>query len=184
MVPLLADAAGFHAHVASADDHPYPLRLQMLLQRVGDLIGEPLLDLKPTGEHVRQAGELGQPYNLAVRDVGDSSRTENVRQVVLTFGVDWDVLDDHHLVVLLGPVLKYLEDIRGILAVPTAPVGPCFGHAARGLPQATAFRVLTDELEQTLDVVFDPTLGGLLPREDHPAAVKLTVLFGLIDQSE
>src|SRR5690606_16536564 len=89
MVPLLADAAGFHAHVASADDHPYPLRLQMLLQRVGDLIGEPLLDLKPTGEHVRQAGELGQHYILAVRDVGDSSRTENVRQVVLTFGVDW-----------------------------------------------------------------------------------------------
>ena len=104
--------------------------------------------------------------------------------MVLTLGVDGDVLDDHHLVALLGTVFEHLEDVRGILAIPAAPVAPRFGHTARGLQQAAAFRVLADELEQALDVVLDPTLGGLLPREDHPAVTELPVLLGLVNQGE
>ena len=63
-------------------------------------------------------------------------------------------------------------------------MAPCFGHTARGLQQAAALRVLADELEQALDVVFDPTLGGLLPREDHPTVAELRTFPGLVDQGE
>ena len=62
----LADPAHRHAQVLALDDDDDAARLEDAHERVGDLRGEPLLDLRPLGEDVDQPGELGQPGDPAV----------------------------------------------------------------------------------------------------------------------
>jgi hypothetical protein len=54
-----ADPARGHAGVAGLDDDRHALRLQMLADAVGDLRGQPLLDLQAPGIAVEDPGELG-----------------------------------------------------------------------------------------------------------------------------
>src|SRR5438445_3842822 len=67
----LAHAPHRHAQVLGLDDDQHPPRLQAGVDLVGDLGGEPLLDLGPLGERVDKAGQLGQAGDAAVlvRDV-------------------------------------------------------------------------------------------------------------------
>src|SRR5690606_12513924 len=69
----LADAPHRHAHVLGLDDHEHSAGVELLLDRVRDLGGEPLLHLGAPGVPVDQSGELRQPGDPAVgvRDVRD-----------------------------------------------------------------------------------------------------------------
>ena len=53
-------AAHHHAEVGGLDHHADARRLQHVHDRVGDLLGEPLLHLQPAREHVDDARELGE----------------------------------------------------------------------------------------------------------------------------
>jgi hypothetical protein len=62
----LLDASHGHAQVLALDDHHARLAgAEVLDEGVGDLRGEPLLDLRTLGEHVDEPGELAQPGDLA-----------------------------------------------------------------------------------------------------------------------
>ena len=78
---------------------PTPRGLDHLLDRLGDLDGEPLLHLQPAREHVHEARDLREADDLAVGEVGHVGLAEERQQVVLAHREDVDVLDDHHLVV-------------------------------------------------------------------------------------
>ena len=81
---------------------PTPVGLQHVHDRVGDLVGQPLLHLQPPGEDVHDPGHLGEAQDLAVRDVGDVGPAEERQQVVLAQRVQLDVAHhDHALVRLL-----------------------------------------------------------------------------------
>ena len=66
-----------------------PRGTQHPLDGVGDLGGQPLLDLRPAGEAVDQAGQLGQPGDAAVLvgDVGHVGLADPRHQVVLAHAV-------------------------------------------------------------------------------------------------
>ncbi len=68
---------------------------------VGDLRGQPLLDLRALGEHVDEPGQLGQPRDAPalVGDVADVRDAVEGHEVVLAGAVELDVLDEDHLVV-------------------------------------------------------------------------------------
>ena len=87
-----------HRWVASSDDAD-ALRLEPLLEEVGDLLGQPLLDLQAAGVHLDDPRDLRQPDDPAARDVGDRRGPEERQQVVLAQRVERDVLDDDHLAV-------------------------------------------------------------------------------------
>src|SRR5436309_4666624 len=80
----LADAPHRHAQVLGLDDHEHAPRLQAVVDLVGDLRGEALLDLWPLRERVDQAGQLGEPGDPAVliRDVGHVRLTNKWNQVM------------------------------------------------------------------------------------------------------
>src|SRR4051812_3859362 len=78
-----ADAAQRHAHVLGLDDHADAPRGQVVLQPVGDLLGEPLLHLQVVREQLDHPGELGQPENPAPRQVGHVRGAPEGQQVVL-----------------------------------------------------------------------------------------------------
>ena len=52
--------AHHHAEVGRLDDDADAAGLQHVHDRVGDLVGEPLLHLQPAGEHVHDARGLGE----------------------------------------------------------------------------------------------------------------------------
>ena len=81
---------------------PTPVGPQHVHDRVGDLVGQPLLHLQPAGEDVHDPRHLGQAEDLAVGDVGDVGPAEERQQVVLAQRVELDVAHhDHALVRLL-----------------------------------------------------------------------------------
>ena len=99
----LADAAHRHAQVLALDDDDDALRgCSCCIERVGDLGGQALLDLRAAREHVDQAGELGQAGDAAVPggDVADVRDPVERHEVVLAGAVDLDVAHQDHLVVV------------------------------------------------------------------------------------
>ena len=85
-----------HRWVASITT-PTPCGLEPLHEEVGDLLGQPLLDLEPARVHLDDPRDLRQPDHAPVRDVGDVGVAEERQQVVLAQRVERDVPHDDHL---------------------------------------------------------------------------------------
>ena len=73
----------------------------MLLEPVGDLLGEPLLYLQPAGEQLHHAGQLRQAENARRRDVADVGDPVERQQMVLAQRLERNVAGQHQLVVAL-----------------------------------------------------------------------------------
>ena len=121
-----------------------PRGSRMLHQRVGDLRGQPLLHLRPTGEDVDQPGQLGQPGDAAVvdGDVADVRDAVERHQVVLAHRADLDVLDQHHLVV--AEVERRGQDVLRLLPQAGEDLARRPGDPAGRLRRPVAVRVLAD----------------------------------------
>src|SRR5690606_12348641 len=89
-----------HAQVLGLDHDDGSARLQDAHERIGDLRGEPLLDLWAPGVYVDQPGELRQAGDAAVLtgDVADLRTSVEGHAVMLAGAVHLDVAHDHHLV--------------------------------------------------------------------------------------
>ncbi len=117
------------------DDHRHAVRLQRIHEGGRDLLRQPLLDLQPPGVEFDDACDLRQPDDVLARHVRHVALPEERQHVVLAHREDVDVLDGHHLVVLL------VED---------------------GAPQHLA-RVLLVPLRQERDRTLEPLRGLLEP---------------------
>ena len=80
---------------------PTPARVQVVLQPVGDLLGEPLLHLQVAGEQVEHAGELRQAEDPLARQVADVRDPAERQQVVLAERLHRDAGGQDQLVVAL-----------------------------------------------------------------------------------
>ena len=83
------------------DHHAHAVRLQGLLQRVRDLVGQALLHLEPPGEHLHDPRDLAQSEQSSLGNIGDVRLSEERQHVVLAERIQLDVLDEDHVVVLL-----------------------------------------------------------------------------------
>ena len=92
--------AHHHAEVFRLEDDGYSLRIDGFGNGIGDLTRQTLLHLKPAGEYIDEAWNFAEADDLAVRDVGYMRFAEEWQQVVLAHGIELDVLDDDHLVVV------------------------------------------------------------------------------------
>ena len=138
------------------DDHP--AGIQLLHQGFGDLAGEPLLNLGPLGVQVHQPGDLRQAGDPAVLagDVADVGHPVERHQVMLAGGIERDLLDDHHLVVIL--VEHGVQDALGLGVEPGEHLAVGARDAGRRVLQALSIRVFADRVEQ----LADRGLGALL----------------------
>jgi hypothetical protein len=67
--------------VFGLDHHPDAFGGKVLLQRVGDLLGQPLLDLQVPGEQLDDPGQLRQSkdaFTGQVTDMGDAMKGQQV----------------------------------------------------------------------------------------------------------
>ena len=95
------DAAQGHAQVLGLEHHPDALGRELGLEPVGDLLGEPLLDLQAAGEQLDHPGQLGQAEDALAGQVADVGDPGERQQVVLAQRVERDVPGQHQLVVAL-----------------------------------------------------------------------------------
>src|SRR5262245_6836918 len=84
---LLLHAAHHHAEVRGVCHDAHALRGQDGLERLGDLLGETLLDLEAPREDVDDARDLREPDDAPVGDVGDVHAPVEGQQVVLAQAV-------------------------------------------------------------------------------------------------
>jgi hypothetical protein len=99
--PGSPDTAEGHAQVFGFEDHPDALGLELVVEPVGHLLGEPLLDLEASGEMRHDPGQLGQPEDPVPGEVSDVGHALEGKQVMLAKGVEGDVPDQYQLVVAL-----------------------------------------------------------------------------------
>ena len=89
--PVLANAAGRHTGVGGLNDNRHSAGPEHLVDRVGDLGREPLLDLQPPCIGVDDARELRDTHNTASRQVADVHGALNGCHVVLTAGLERNI---------------------------------------------------------------------------------------------
>ena len=94
------DAAEGHAQVLGLQHHPDALGLELGLEPVGDLGGEPLQELQAAGEQLDHPGQLGQPQDPSSREVADVGDPGEGQQMVLAQRAK-GMAGQHQLVVTL-----------------------------------------------------------------------------------
>ena len=75
---------------------PTPSGLSSSIRVLATWGGDPFLDLQAPGEHVNQAGNLADPHNTLVRDIGHIGPAKKGQDVMLTHRKEIDVFDDNH----------------------------------------------------------------------------------------
>src|SRR5580704_883577 len=96
---LFLDAPHHHAQVPRFNHHSDALRFDDFLNRLGDLRGQALLNLEPSGKEFDQAREFTEADHFAVRNIGHVHLAEEGQHVMLAQAEHFYVLDDDHLVV-------------------------------------------------------------------------------------
>jgi hypothetical protein len=76
-----------------------PKRVELLHESVGDLGGESLLDLRPAGIAVYEAGEFAQSNHLAVGKIGNMGPAGERQQVMLAHGMEFDIAEKDDFIV-------------------------------------------------------------------------------------
>ena len=79
---LLLDAAHRHAEVRGFADHRDAERIDLLADRLGDLVRHPLLDLQAAGKHVHEPRDLAEADDAVARNVRDVALAEKRQQVM------------------------------------------------------------------------------------------------------
>jgi hypothetical protein len=129
--------------VLGLDHHADPLWRQVILQPVGDLLGQPLLHLQITGEQLDHPRQLGQPEDPIARQVADVRDALERQHVVLAQRLDRDVAGQHEFVVAL-----VVRERGQVELARCQHLGVCVRHPARGVGQVVAVRVPAERLEQ------------------------------------
>src|SRR5215470_9052045 len=138
---------GFHHHGNAA-------RLERVVERAGDLRGEPLLDLKPLGEHVDEPRDLREADDLLVRHVRHVTLADEYQQMMLTQTREVDVFDDDHLVVILDEE-RAVEHVFDFLVVTRRQIAQGRFDALGRLDETLTIDVLAQLLQDLFDVLAD-----------------------------
>ena len=125
--------------------------------RLGDLVGQALLNLQAAREDVDQPRDLAQAEHPALRDVGDVALAEERQQVMLAETVEVDVPDDHHLVIIDAEqrVVQRGVDIGRVAARQELER---LLHPLRCIEQSFARRILAQLREQLPDDLLHPRI--------------------------
>ena len=110
-----------------------------------------------------ETGQLGEPGDTALGDVGDMRLAVERHEVVLTHRVEGNLAHHHDLLIVLL-AKKGIDHFAGIAMEPVENLGVERRHSLRGLEQTFAFRVLAQRLDDLPHRLLDPALVDL----SHP----------------
>src|SRR5438128_11248682 len=96
---LLFYPAHHHAEMARFNDHADALWLDGFLNSLGNLRGQPLLDLQAAGENFDAPRDLAQADDFAVRNICDVNFAKKGQPMVLAPPDHIDLLYDYNFVI-------------------------------------------------------------------------------------
>ena len=146
-------------------DNADALRLQVIHQRLGNLIGHAFLNLRTLGKDLNKSRNLRQPNDHAFRYVSDCCRAGEGKQVMLSHAGEADASHDHHLVA--GFVEDRSEYAFRFNRKPGRHLSKSLHDSLRSVEQSFASRVFADPLKQPNNSVL--WSASRLPRELQPA---------------
>ena len=120
------------------EHHSHAFGGEVLLQPVGNLLGQAFLDLEVAGEELDDPGQLGQPEEPFAGQVADVRHPRERQEVVLAEGLEGDAPGQDELVVAL------VVGKGGEVEVPRGEqLGVGAGHPPGRLDQVVRVRVVT-----------------------------------------
>src|SRR6267143_681797 len=158
---LLFHAAHLHAQMAGFDNYADTLGSDFFLDGLRDLAGHALLNLQAARKHVYHAGDLAEPQNPLVRQIGHMGLAEERQQVVFAEAEEFDVLHDNHFVVGHAErrAIQYMIQVQVVTA---GQIFESFLETLRRLAQPFAIRMLSDDLDNFAPVAGDGARVELL----------------------
>ena len=142
------------------DHNRHTERIECLLNTIADLHGQTLLHLQSTRKTLHHAGNLRQSGDRSIGDIGHVRLTEEGQNVVLAHRVELDVLDQHHMSIVLAEECR-LNDLLGILVVTLCHKGHCLSHTFGSFEQTFAVGILAEQ-SQNLAVMDHQFADSLL----------------------
>ena len=140
-----------------------PLGWRCSPDAVGDLRGQPLLDLQAPGEAVEHARQLADSDHLVARQIGDRRLADDRRHMMLAMRLERDVLQQHDLVIAADLLEGPGEVDRRVLGIAAGIFAPGPRHALRRVEQAFAVGVVAGPADQvrtaSADLAGDVDLG-------------------------
>jgi len=122
------------------------------VERVGDLLGQTLLQLRPRRERLDNAGKTAEADHAIARNVRDVGNADERQQVVLADRPELDVAQQHELAALALRQLHRLGEVLQRVLVETGEeVAVRLRDPLRGRPQSGSRRILADRSKQLRD---------------------------------
>src|SRR5947207_15450649 len=125
------------------DDDRDATRLNLLVDRLGDLRGQALLNLQPASIHVDQPRNLAQADHPAVRDIPDMTLAEKREQMMLAQAEQLDIPDDDHFVIR-NIEERFVQDVIRIHPVTARKKTECTIDPCGSVLETVACGVLAD----------------------------------------
>jgi hypothetical protein len=149
------------------DDDDGTARSQGPIERVGDLCGESLLELRPAGEALDQVHYLREPNDALLWNVRDVGPAHEGEQVMLAHARKRQVPQQDRVVAVCFE--RDLQVVGRVFVQAREEVGVCLGDALGGLDQALPPRVLADSVQDLTHRPFD-AWSIYAPLFGHPSS--------------
>jgi len=129
------------------DDHADSAGIQYFLDGIGNLPGQPFLNLEPPCVHIGDPRQLGNTDYFVVGDIPDMAFAEERQQMVLAQGINLDVSQDDHV---SGFCLEdgIVHDLVQTLGVTLREETECFLRPFRGSAQSFPAGIFPDTLDE------------------------------------
>ena len=134
--------------VQRLDDDADAVRLEHLVDGVGDLRGQLLLDLQAPGVDLDHAGELADADHAAAWHVGDFGVADDRRHVMLAMALEANIAQHHHLVVARDLREGFLQDRGRVLCVAGEVFLERTGDPRRRFPKTFAIGIVAGPADQ------------------------------------
>ncbi len=151
-----ANAANRHAGVARFQHDADPPGLEVGHDQIGQIFRHAFLDLGPIGQRLDSPGEFAQTQDPPVGEIGDVGLADEGKQVMLAARREFDVLDDHHVVVDLRERLLEMPRRIRVQSGKHFRIHP--GYPVGRIEQSFAVGVFTDRNQDFTDSLSDPGL--------------------------
>ena len=133
--------------------HTHALGTDGILDRLGNLFDQPLLDLQPAGKHIHNAGDLADPQYPVGGNIADMAYAEKRQHVVFAKTVKLYIAHNDHIIGFSFED-RTMHHIFELLLIAAEQILIAAGHAVRSRQQALALRIIAGCTDNHLSGVF------------------------------
>src|SRR5271166_148597 len=141
--------------VSRLDHRGDTLRLQHLLNGVGDLRRQAFLDLQPLGINLNDARKLGDTYHAAIRHVGNPGTANDRRNVMFAMTFERNTAENDHLVIAVRLLEGLLKDQLRVLTIAGKVFLKGADQTARSFAKTVAIGVFSDPAKDLSERLLD-----------------------------